>query len=49
MKATIYFDYAATTPVDPRVAEKMSECDLGRCLVNHLRGTSASPPVEAQT
>ncbi len=26
MKATIYFDYAATTPVDPRVAEKMSEC-----------------------
>ena len=26
MKGTIYFDYAATTPVDPRVAEKMSEC-----------------------
>ena len=26
MKATIYSDYAATTPVDPRVAEKMSEC-----------------------
>ena len=26
MKATIYFDYASTTPVDPRVAEKMSEC-----------------------
>ena len=23
---TIYFDYAATTPVDPRVAQKMSEC-----------------------
>lgn len=22
----IYFDYAATTPVDPRVAEKMAEC-----------------------
>ena len=26
MKATIYFDYASTTPVDPRVAKKMSEC-----------------------
>ena len=26
MRAPIYFDYAATTPVDPRVAQKMSEC-----------------------
>lgn len=26
MKVPIYFDYAATTPVDPRVAQKMSEC-----------------------
>ena len=26
MKTPIYFDYAATTPVDPRVARKMSEC-----------------------
>ena len=26
MKAPVYFDYAATTPVDPRVAQKMSEC-----------------------
>ncbi len=28
MKSPIYFDYAATTPVDPRVAQKMSECLL---------------------
>lgn len=26
MKPTIYLDYAATTPVDPRVADKMWEC-----------------------
>jgi len=28
MKTPIYFDDAATTPVDPRVAQKMSECLL---------------------
>ena len=28
MKTPIYFDYAATTPVDPRVAQRMSECLL---------------------
>lgn len=28
MRVPIYFDYAATTPVDPRVAQKMSECLL---------------------
>jgi cysteine desulfurase len=28
MKDPIYFDYAATTPVDPRVAQKMSRCLL---------------------
>lgn len=28
MNTPIYMDYAATTPVDPRVAQKMSECLL---------------------
>lgn len=26
MKLPIYFDYASTTPVDPRVVEKMQDC-----------------------
>ena len=26
MQKPIYFDYLATTPVDPRVAQKMMEC-----------------------
>jgi cysteine desulfurase len=26
MRKPVYLDYAATTPVDPRVAEKMAAC-----------------------
>ena len=28
MRKAVYLDYAATTPVDPRVAQKMSGCLL---------------------
>jgi cysteine desulfurase len=51
--ATIYLDYAATTPVDPRVAAKMS-CCLTRegCFANpasssHVPGREARGLVEA--
>ena len=26
VKVPIYLDYSATTPIDPRVAQKMAEC-----------------------
>ena len=40
MKLPIYLDYSATTPVDPRVAQKMSEC----LLVDGNFGNPASRP-----
>lgn len=37
--SALYFDYAATTPVDPRVVQKMSECLSG----DEAFGNPASP------
>ncbi len=47
----IYFDYAATTPVDPRVAEQMSHCLLrdgffGNAHSNHAFGEQAKIRIE---
>jgi cysteine desulfurase len=49
---TIYLDYAATTPVDPRVAEKMATCLTGDGLFAnpasmHAPGRAARGAVEA--
>ena len=52
MKKTIYLDYAATTPVDQRVAEKMMECMTNEgCFANpasssHHLGREARGKVE---
>jgi len=52
MKLPIYFDYSATTPVDPRVAEKMIECltiegNFGNpASRSHLYGWKAEEAVE---
>ncbi len=52
MKLPIYFDYSATTPVDPRVAEKMVECltlegNFGNpASRSHLFGWKAEEAVE---
>jgi len=52
MKLPIYLDYAATTPVDPRVAQKMSECltldgNFGNpASRSHLFGWRAEEAVE---
>lgn len=53
MQLPIYLDYAATTPVDPRVAKRMSEClSLGGVFANpasrsHIYGWQAEQEVEA--
>jgi cysteine desulfurase len=52
MKLPIYLDYSATTPVDPRVAQKMSECLLvdgnfgNPASRSHLFGWKAEESVE---
>ena len=52
MQTPIYFDYLATTPVDPRVAEKMVECltregNFGNpASRSHLFGWKAEEAVE---
>lgn len=52
MKKPIYLDYAATTPVDPRVAQKMSACLLvegnfgNPASRSHLYGWEAEEAVE---
>lgn len=52
MQRPIYFDYLATTPVDPRVAEKMSHClsmdgNFGNpASRSHLFGWKAEEAVE---
>jgi cysteine desulfurase len=52
MQLPIYLDYAATTPVDPQVAKRMSEClSLGGVFANpasrsHIYGWQAEQEVE---
>jgi cysteine desulfurase len=52
MQKPIYFDYFATTPVDPRVAEKMMECltiegNFGNAASrSHLYGWKAEEAIE---
>ncbi|WP_330925649.1 IscS subfamily cysteine desulfurase [Candidatus Sororendozoicomonas aggregata] len=52
MKLPIYLDYSATTPVDPRVAEKMSQCLLAEgnfgnpASRSHMFGWKAEEAVE---
>ena len=47
--ATVYLDYAATTPVDPRVAREMLQCldadgDFGNASSVHPYGAAAAAP-----
>jgi cysteine desulfurase len=52
MNAALYLDYAATTPVDPLVAQAMSECltahgDFGNPSSAHAYGVSAAVRIES--
>ncbi|MEZ5558307.1 MAG: IscS subfamily cysteine desulfurase [Pseudomonadales bacterium] len=53
MRKVVYLDYAATTPVDPRVAQKMSDCLLvegnfgNPASRSHYYGWQAEEAVEA--
>jgi len=47
----VYLDYAATTPVDPRVAAAMTEClmadgDFGNASSTHAFGRAAAARIE---
>ena len=52
MKLPLYMDYAASTPVDPRIAEKMMDClTMGGNFANpasrsHIYGWKAEEAVE---
>lgn len=52
MRKPIYLDYSATTPVDPRVAQKMSDCLLtdgnfgNPASRSHVYGWQAEEAVE---
>jgi cysteine desulfurase len=51
MKLPIYLDYAATTPVDPRVAEKMIQCltadnQFGNAGSIHMLGQDAKRAID---
>jgi cysteine desulfurase len=51
MKRPIYLDYAATTPVDPRVAEKMIQCltadnQFGNAGSTHILGQDAKHAID---
>ncbi len=48
MKKPVYLDYAATTPVDPRVAEKMAACLTTSGLFANPASTSHLPGREAR-
>ena len=51
MQLPIYLDYMATTPVDPRVKEKLDQCltidgNFGNSFSTHIYGTRAKDAIE---